>query len=157
MRELIHRPPRAPSKCRHFLVVELQPFSLRKDTKIENFGGKMTHVPPQTSSFLTYFLHSSGFFSPWEHVQNFGKKSLLFFLGLNHTRWKDVNLKKTTIILPFFVPPGDESSLVTELWIRSLLLVEEFVFLKNLKCESTKSTNFPQFLDYSCRNLRRPP
>ena len=29
-----------------FLVVELQPFSLRKDTKIEIFGGKMTHVPP---------------------------------------------------------------------------------------------------------------
>ena len=45
--------PRAPSKCRHFLVVELQPFSLRKDTKIEIFGGKMRIlIPPQTTSFL---------------------------------------------------------------------------------------------------------
>ena len=57
-----------------FLVVELQPFSLRKDTKIEIFGGKMTHVPPQTTSFLAYFPHSSGFFPPWERPE-FVKKS----------------------------------------------------------------------------------
>ena len=52
-----------------FLVVELQPFSLRKDTKIENFGGKMTHVPLQTTSFLAYFLDSFGFSPPWERPE----------------------------------------------------------------------------------------
>ena len=52
-----------------FLVVELQPFSLRKDTKIEIFGGKMTHVPPQTTSFLAYFLDSFGFSPPWERPE----------------------------------------------------------------------------------------
>ena len=52
-----------------FLVVELQPFSLRKDTKIEIFGGKMTHVPLQTTSFLAYFLDSFGFSPPWERPE----------------------------------------------------------------------------------------
>ena len=91
-----------------FLVVELQPFSLRKDTKIEIFGGKMTHVPPQTTSFLAYFPHSSGVFPPWERPE-FVKK--IPFSGRNHTRRKDVKPKKTTRILPFFVPPDDESAL----------------------------------------------
>ncbi len=57
-----------------FLVVELQPFSLRKDTKIEIFGGKMTHVPLQTTSFSAYFLDSFGFSPPWERPE-FVKKS----------------------------------------------------------------------------------
>ena len=52
-----------------FLLVELQPFSLRKDTKIEIFGGKMTHVPLQTTSFLAYFLDSFGFSPPWERPE----------------------------------------------------------------------------------------
>ena len=42
-------------------MVESQPFSLRKDTKIENFGGKMTHVTLETTSFLEYFLDPFGF------------------------------------------------------------------------------------------------
>ena len=91
-----------------FLVVELQPFSLRKDTKIEIFGGKMTHVPPQTTSFLAYFPHSSGFFPPWERPE-FVKKS--HFLDETTPAERTSYLKKTTKNLPFFVPPDDESAL----------------------------------------------
>ena len=57
-------PPRG-----RFLVVELQPFSLRKDTKIEILGGKMTHVTLQTTSFLEYFLDSFGFSPSWERPE----------------------------------------------------------------------------------------
>ena len=49
--------------------MELQPFSLRKDTKIEILGGKMTHVTLQTTSFLAYFLDSFGFSPPWERPE----------------------------------------------------------------------------------------
>ena len=142
--------------------MELQPFSLQKDTKIEIFGREMTHVPLQTTSFLAYFLDSFGFSPPWERPEfvkksHFlkGKKRRVRFLpscadcapmggdpavklrdaskkvsfsGRNHTRRKDVNLKKTTIILPFLVPPDDESSLVRELRIWPLLLVEDLLF-----------------------------
>ena len=152
MRELIHRPSRAPSKCRHFLVVELQPFSLRKDTKIEIFGGKMTHVPSQTTSFLAYFPHSSGFFPPWERPE-FVKKS--HFLDETTPAEKTSNRKKRQEFYPFFVSPGDESSLVRDLRIRPLLLVEDLLFW-DLKC-GKKSTSFFQFLDYSAWNLRSPP
>ena len=34
----------------------------------------MTHVPSQTTSFLAYFPHSSGFLPPWERPE-FVKKS----------------------------------------------------------------------------------
>ena len=90
-----------------FLVVELQPFSLRKDTKIEIFGGKMTHVPPQTTSFLAYFPHSSGFFPPWERPE-FVKKS--HFLDETTPAEKTSNREKRQD-LPFFVPPDDKSAL----------------------------------------------
>ena len=91
-----------------FLVVELQPFSLRMDTKIEIFGGKLTHVPPQTTSFFGIFSSFLRVFSP-VGTPRICKK--VPFSGRNHTRRKHVNLKKTTIILPFFVPPDDESAL----------------------------------------------
>ena len=81
-----------------FLVVELQPFSLRKDTKIEIFGGKMTHVPPQTTSFLAYFPHSSGFFPPWERPE-FVKKS--HFLDETTPAEKTSNRKKRQEFYPF--------------------------------------------------------
>ena len=54
--------------------MELQPFSLRKGTKIEISRGKMTHVPPQKTSFLAYFPHSAGF-SPACKRPEFVKKS----------------------------------------------------------------------------------
>ena len=81
-----------------FLVVELQPFSLRKDTKIEIFGGKMTHVPPQTTSFLAYFPHSSGFFPPWERPE-FVKKS--HFLDETTPAEKTSNREKRQEFYPF--------------------------------------------------------
>ena len=65
-----------------FLVVELQPFSLRKDTKIEIFGGKMTHVPLQTTSFLAYFLDSFGFSPPWERPEFVQKSHFEDEIGL---------------------------------------------------------------------------
>ena len=52
-----------------FLVVELQPFSPRKDTKIEILGEKMTHILLQTTSFLAYLLDSFGFSPPWERPE----------------------------------------------------------------------------------------
>ena len=50
-------------------------FHGEKIWKFEIFEWKNeTHVPPQTTSFLAYFPHSSGFFPPWERPE-FVKKS----------------------------------------------------------------------------------
>ena len=91
-----------------FLVVELQPFSLRKDTKIEIFGGKIDSCPTSDNLLFGVFSSFLRVFSP-VGTPRICKK--VPFSGRNHTRRKDVNLKKTTIILPFFVPPDDESAL----------------------------------------------
>ena len=83
---------------RGFLVVELQSFPLRKTTKIELFAGKMTHFPPRTTSFLTYSLHSSEFFPPWERPE-FVEKS--HFQGETAPTEKTSNREKRQEIRPF--------------------------------------------------------
>ena len=58
----------------------------------------MTHVPPQTTSFLAYFPHSSGFFPPWERPE-FVKKS--HFLDETTPAEKTSNREKRQEFYPF--------------------------------------------------------
>ena len=58
----------------------------------------MTHVPPQTTSFLTYSLHFSEFFSPWERPE-FVKKS--HFLDETTPAEKTSNREKRQEFYPF--------------------------------------------------------
>ena len=58
----------------------------------------MTHVPLQATSFLTYSLHSSGFFPPWERPE-FVKKS--HFLDETTPAEKTSNREKRQEFYPF--------------------------------------------------------
>ena len=123
-REQIHRPPRAPSIWR-LPGRGIAAFFTPKGHENRNFRRKNDSCPTSDNLLFGVFSSFLRVFSP-VGTPRICKK--VPFSGRNHTRRKDVKLQKTTIILPFFVPPDDESSLVGELRIWSLLLVEELLF-----------------------------
>ena len=93
----------------------------------------MSHLrqPP----FRQYFPHSSGFFPPWEHVQNFGKK-------ISYFSWDSTTPAERTSIWKNR-PSRWRKCLTAELRIRPFLLVGDSLF-SALKC-GQKSNIFLDF------------
>ena len=87
-------------------------FFIPKGHENRNFRRKNDSCPTSDNLLFGVFSSFLRVFSP-VGTPRICKK--VPFSGRSHPRRKDVNLKKTTTILPFFVPPGDESSLMTEL------------------------------------------
>ena len=146
----IHRPPRVPPQWR-LPGRGIAAFFTPKGHENRNFRRKNDSCPISDNLLFGVFSSFLRVFAPVGTPRICKKVS---FSGRNHTRRKDVNLKKTTIILPFFVPPGDESAL------RQSSESGPFSW-SVIRCSRpsnvVKNPTFFSISGHSGRTLRRPP